>query len=148
MRTHSRLLGSWASLETAMYRPFAEKPLSAQSSMEAAQQTWAAARLAASFRRCSRSSRMLEREYSAATTSCSEGIILSVTWLATCVTRRCTLYTGFLDGMKAHELLTAPNPARSPRMMVPRTTSRDRVAVIRSVSESATGRGIQESAKR
>jgi hypothetical protein len=58
------------------------------------------------------------------------------------------MYTAFLDGMKAHELLTAPNPARTPRMIVPRTTRRDRVVVRRSVAESASGRGIQESAKR
>ena len=52
------------------------------------------------------------------------------------------------NGKKAHALLMAPNPDKSPSIMVPSTTSRDKAVVVRLDDARASGRGIHDSKNR
>lgn len=51
-------------------------------------------------------------------------------------------------GKNAQALLTAPNPERRPRTMIPRNTSLERVVATRPVVAKVSGRGIRESKNR
>jgi hypothetical protein len=52
------------------------------------------------------------------------------------------------NGKKAQALLTAPNPDRRPRMMVPSTINRDKIEVNKLGEGSAEGNGMYDSASR
>jgi len=53
-----------------------------------------------------------------------------------------------MNGRNRHELLIAPKPDKRPRIIVPRTISRDNAIVVVSDEAEAAGRGICDNAKR
>ena len=53
-----------------------------------------------------------------------------------------------MNGKYCHELLIAPNPDRRPRIIVPRTMSRDNAIVVASNEARAAGKGICDNVKR
>lgn len=53
-----------------------------------------------------------------------------------------------MNGKNRHELLIAPKPDKRPRMIVPRTMSRDNAIVVTSDEVKAAGKGICDNAKR
>jgi len=98
---------------------------------------------AASANLCLISFLTLFKAYCAVSISCSDGVALGYRmWVSRRHIPVDISYIWFLVGRNPHELLIAPKPDNNPRIMVPRTISRERYAVNVSEVSKDVGTGM------